>query len=263
MLFHGGFAAGQLPPSHQWSIFNRAGKAIASPPFDAVVLQAGGKAVVKKDHAAYLLDCRQAKLIAGPFLEIESFHSERAIFQNTAGKWGMLDTLGNIVVPAQYNFLSSGHPPYVIFGQDGRYGYLDDAEPPFIDAIYAAADHFREGHAVVKMGAKYGILNADGSSFLPPIFDGITGFYDGFAWGCKGCAADAAPSHFPRMFTGGKAALINPQGELFPLSAELATALDRRRFALQGVLSDAEKQKIRKQLRRIQPISATAFMASE
>jgi hypothetical protein len=61
------------------------------------------------------------------------------------GYWGVIDELGNQIVPRQYDEIRPFHDGLAVVGRDGRYGYID-----------------RDGHEVVERQFTYTTGLSDG-----------------------------------------------------------------------------------------------------
>ena len=70
-----------------------------------------------------------------------------------------------------------------IYGNNGKYGFIDQSGNKVIEAIYEAAEDFYEGLARVRVNGKYGFINKMGYQIIEPRFENAANrFYDGLAW---------------------------------------------------------------------------------
>lgn len=133
------------------------------------------------------------------------------------GKYGFIDTSGNLVVPCVYenlsdfsegiarvdsnneqlfidtvgNWLFRTNYLYVhdfsdgmarVMSQDGYYGYIDKTGAEVIPCIYGGALDFNYGVApVLKSDYVYDIIDKSGNVIFTCSYDSITSFYDGLA----------------------------------------------------------------------------------
>ncbi|MBQ7824017.1 MAG: WG repeat-containing protein [Bacteroidaceae bacterium] len=71
--------------------------------------------------------------------------------------------------------------PVLEKGENGKYGFVDDAGNTVIPFIYDVADSFNDGLAGVKKGDKYGFIDKAGNAVIPVMYDGAWWFSDGLA----------------------------------------------------------------------------------
>ena len=168
------------------------------------------------------------------------------------GKWGFIDTEGNLVIPCEWDYCQSFSNGYVsVFrGELTDYNYPDRGVYSFIDAEgnvlsegWEDAGIFSDGFAYVKENGKYGYIDVEGNLVIPCTWDDAYNFNDGvgvvFSGGLtKYGSADAEKGTFymldvqgntlgeivcdayPSFYDGyawveqkGIHGLINPQGE--------------------------------------------------
>lgn len=108
------------------------------------------------------------------------------------GKWGFIDTCGNLVIP----FTDEYVPTYVfsdglavVSTKGGKYGYINTKGEIAIPCIYTNAKAFSEGVAAVQPsgGDAWGYINKNGDMVIPakhynayPFSDGLAGTSKGF-----------------------------------------------------------------------------------
>ena len=106
---------------------------------------------------------------------------EGPCFEEKAGKWGMLDASGAVLLPYDYDFIDGiyeGSGPYVV-GKRGRYGYVDARGRLLTRLDYDYADLFSMGRAAVRRKGKWGFLDISGREVVSPSFDYLENFrYD-------------------------------------------------------------------------------------
>ncbi len=128
------------------------------------------------------------------------------------GKWGYINSTGNVVISPQYSLAENFHEGVAYVKQNGKFRFIDKAGkpvgPPFdqtrtmadglapvlqgkkwgylarngklaISPKYEDAQVFYEGMAAIKSGGKYGFINTQGKQVIPPKFVEVGNFSDG------------------------------------------------------------------------------------
>ncbi len=88
-------------------------------------------------------------------------------------KTGYIDSLGSIVIPAQFdngNYFSEG---LAAVRQDGKVGYIDHTGKVVISLKFDRVLLFNDGVAVVEVDSLYGLINRQGEYILKPIYQYI------------------------------------------------------------------------------------------
>lgn len=88
-----------------------------------------------------------------------------AMVQNTQGKWGAIDKTGKTVIPFQYDALRPYYYGLAVFGQGGKFGYLDSKSQVAIPARYVNASGFSsDGYAAVYDGSRAFLIDTKGNA---------------------------------------------------------------------------------------------------
>lgn len=109
------------------------------------------------------------------------FSEGLAAVKGADGKYGFINRLGQLVIPAQYDFalgFAEGRAPVLI---GDKVGYINRRGETVIPALYDAGDRFSEGVAAVAMSGTVGYIDAAGGWAIPPAFTGGGRFVDGLA----------------------------------------------------------------------------------
>ena len=69
-----------------------------------------------------------------------------------------------------------------IFTKDGKYGYVDKNGKTIIPPKYDGANDFSEGLASVLSDGKWGFIDYCGNIVIPFEYDEVFNFSEGFAW---------------------------------------------------------------------------------
>jgi hypothetical protein len=99
--------------------------------------------------------------------------------------WGVLDSLGEVLVPLEMERLQSivaGNTSFVRTQRsNGHVGYLDLQGNPVTPGIFQDGQPFSEGLAAVKIEDKWGYIDQQGNWAIPARYDAATAFREGRA----------------------------------------------------------------------------------
>lgn len=120
------------------------------------------------------------------------------------GKWGIIDTYGNIIVPytLDYDFVSTYDGEYASITKNGKKGCIDKKGniviPLIYDALYTGM-FSRYGIAKVGNNEKFGLINTTGEIVLPIEYDDI---------------GNHAEEGLIRIYKNGKYGMVNVLGNI-------------------------------------------------
>ena len=147
----------------KWGIINDSGETVTDFIYEDVAVNslgcafAGGHAMVKKDGAWMLIDTTGAVLSGQTFADAKAPESDEYIaVANAEGKWGFIDSEGNLIIDYQYydaaSFSCEMAPVMVV----SDWGYISCKNHLVIEDHYESAQPFHEGYAVAHsaMGAE-------------------------------------------------------------------------------------------------------------
>ncbi len=97
------------------------------------------------------------------------------------GKYGIIDSSGNIIVDYQYDFIYPFDDGQAVVVNGSQMGVIDEFGYVIIPVIYEKIEEFHEGLALVVLGGQMGVIDTNGSVIVPAIYDKIEDFYKGFA----------------------------------------------------------------------------------
>jgi len=118
---------------------------------------------------------------------LNSFYNGRACifeYDGTFGLHGLIDTQGNITVPAIYSsMIINGDGTWTVCN-DGLWGVIDGDGNFIIPLEYGYISTFYEDLAAVTNieDGKSGFIDKNGNWVIPPIYDGVVSFRDGVAY---------------------------------------------------------------------------------
>ena len=149
------------------------------------------------------IDNTGAQKIVPQFSEAQLFSDGMAGVANKDGKWGFIDTKGQIVINYQFNYVQSYKEGLCIVYDGKNYGYIDKSGKYVINPQFEEASPFSEGLASVRMTGKYGYIDKTGKIQINPQFESASEFNNS-------CAAVESSRKWGYIDKDGKY-LINPQ----------------------------------------------------
>lgn len=265
VLHQDGYSAGKMAESGLWGIVDRSGSWTETPQYDGVRLEEKGRATVQKDKKTWLIDAGNSQKLAGPFSEVRAFHGygAMAIFQSLGGRYGFLDESGKILVAPRYDRLYNYYRDRAAFKKAGKWGFLDLAGEEVIPARFDQVDYFEQEGAAVEMDGKFGLIDASGREIIPVTMDGSTGFSQGYGLICTDCKPIHSPSgepRFPDHFVGGRSAIVDSDGKVYPVSGTESQLVRFKRYTPQPVLEDAGLLELTQMMEEIEPVSLADFL---
>lgn len=108
------------------------------------------------------------------------------------GKYGYIDTLGNIKIEPIYSYANQFSEGYAVVSTESKAGFIDTAGHMVIPEQFEGATYFKDGRAIVRNNGKYGVIDAEGNWIVDCIYDWITpalnnegriGFKQNGTWG--------------------------------------------------------------------------------
>lgn len=118
--------------------------------------------------------------------EFKDFIPERKLIVLKLGeRWGIIDFDGNIKVPFEYGFIryDKDSSVFIVRDKEEKKGILSAEDFTWkVSCIYDSIDYFVNGKAVVEVGEKYGVIDADGNIDMPVSYDRIGLFENGGYW---------------------------------------------------------------------------------
>lgn len=102
--------------------------------------------------------------------------------QSKDNKYGFVDTLGNWVIPVNYDNASSFSDSVAIVHTDCKAGIIDlKGNVKIIENDYNYVNMFYSGCAIVIRDNLYGLIDKNGKELIPPKYKEINHFYNGYS----------------------------------------------------------------------------------
>ena len=146
------------------------------PVYFAVTAPSDNRVGVTRDGKQGFLDLQGREVIPCIYDEIGLFRQGRTMVRQ--GKnFGIIDTLGRIILPIEYEDKTSKGYKYVyhdslaLVERDGLLGYVDLDGQIVIPLRFKQAYHFSQGLAPVLFNGHWGYINTHGDIYMPFIFD--------------------------------------------------------------------------------------------
>lgn len=92
------------------------------------------------------------------------------------GKYGFIDSTGALIIPCTYGNAWSFTDGLSLIYQDGKAGYMDKNETVVIPCQYQQGVSFINGIAFVKLNDKWGCIDTNGEFIVPATYDSISYF---------------------------------------------------------------------------------------
>ncbi|MFN3405785.1 MAG: WG repeat-containing protein [Cytophagaceae bacterium] len=149
-----------------------------------------------------------------------SKYSEGLLVFKEGELYGYMDTTGNKVIPAQFNYCAPFREgKAAVTFKDGKIGYIDKSKKLFISPRFYSASEYSEGIAVVSTGIeahkrKYSCIDDKGNQIIAPEYNWITSFSEGYAFANIGGYLEN------NVVLEGKWYIIDAKGNKVPASAD-------------------------------------------
>lgn len=130
-----------------------------------------GLAAVKKDGKWGFIDTEGNVVIEPQYDGANSFSEGLAAVQS-GGKWGYIDKTGNLVIGFTLQSTVAFSEGLAIYGSGYYYGYIDTTGKIVTEAIYTEASSFQAGVACVKQNNRYGFIDKTGTPVTEFVYGG-------------------------------------------------------------------------------------------
>lgn len=148
--------------------------------------------------------------------------------QNKDHLFGLVDTIGRILVPFKYNEMYLPTEKLFCVKFDSKYGYIDQQDRVIIPFKFQFAKPFSQGLAVATTNQLFGYIDKKGHFEIPEKFTGATDFIDSYA----------------QVFIHDEASIIDLKGRLlFPFLFRSIEPLGNGQFWFQAPVSYRGKMK--------------------
>ena len=115
------------------------------------------------------------------FVDVYNGNKDSLILFVNKNKWGLADSQGNVVVPAEYEKLSYFKEGFAIVANDGKYNFININNERLNKNDYTDVKPFQNDRAAVQFGEKWGYVKNDGVTAIRAKFEKANSFYNGVA----------------------------------------------------------------------------------
>lgn len=156
--------------------------------------------IINIDYGSWgLIDNTGQEVLSPKYFDIWSFHEGLASVNSggslpagyagpgtyvtiiKGGKWGFINTMGNEVIPLQYDGVGYFSEGLAVVERNKKAGFVNTSGAEVIPLIYDYAFEFTGGLAMVERNDKWGFINQEGKEIVPVKYDDTNYFYEGLA----------------------------------------------------------------------------------
>ena len=186
-LFKSGVAPAKL--NGLWGLIDTTGKWLVSPQYKEIGRLSEGVIAVKKAVEKNAKFAFINASLSSPGKEITSFKYNKAHYfsEGLAGvkigdKWGFIDKIGNLQIPARYTNIRNFKQGFAPVKMGNKWGYINKQGKWLVKPIFNAAYSFTDdGLAVVVSKNKRGFINTQGRFIIKPSYRRVQRFTEGVA----------------------------------------------------------------------------------
>lgn len=159
-------------------LLTRNGTVVIEPIYEQMGAFSDGLALVSHgDTVEYINYAGEVKISKGyktypNFLMKGEFRQGAAIVINKKGKYGKINTYGNIVTELQYDNLGIGSK-FVPFEKEEMWGLMSASNKVLISPKYESIDMADDQYVIARLGDSLGLLDPNGATLIPIDFDEV------------------------------------------------------------------------------------------
>lgn len=146
-------------------------------------VEANGRLICRDCNWGYI-DTLGTFVVAPQYSFAKDFVNEVGIVASE-GKWGMVNKVGKQVLPCRFDELgfleNTGNKVLRIFKKEHKYGLIDSLGQLAVSAQYEDIGSFTEGRLAVKRNGNWGFVDRNGLEVVPCRFDEVLEFSEGLA----------------------------------------------------------------------------------
>lgn len=150
---------------------DKTGKEIVPPIYDELFgfKKENGLSKVRIDKLLGYINKKGETIIKVNYEEISSFSQVMVVKQNN--KWGIIDSLENIIIPFEYDALDKSGSAPIRASKNNKWGCIDLKGNELIPFIYDSFRPFENGLAPVELNKKWGFIDLKGNEVIPFIYE--------------------------------------------------------------------------------------------
>lgn len=176
-LFDNGMIAVKV--GEQWGLINRSENFVVDPAYDNIALQASdGLYRIDSDGRYGFLDTK-GNIKVTPQFDFAYDFSDSLAAVKVGSNWGFINKNGTIVINPQFATAFSFHDCYALVVANKKYGIIDKKGNYVVVPQYDyILPYLMDGLFLVEMNDKYGCVNTKGKCVITPQFDEMFFFLD-------------------------------------------------------------------------------------
>ncbi len=177
------FLHGRAPAKLEsgWGYLNSSGKLVVPARYSAVWPFHTKKIARVKLGEKYKFIHRDGTVLKGPQREKITPFSGGYYRYSAGGKWGVLDTFGQVIVAAAYDHITPSEKGIYVLEKGGDYSLFPGKHPLSVPANTSQVKYVGEGRLRFYEGDSVGLLDTLGNLIVGPSFTQINLFSDGLA----------------------------------------------------------------------------------
>lgn len=138
--------------------------------------------------------------------------------QNSDRKFGLVDTIGRIIIPFEYEEMAAPSEGLFLTKLNGKYGFINKKNHPVIAHKFSYASPFSEGLAAASKSDLIGFINRKGDFEIKEQFTSADDFEYGYA----------------QVFFYNQTSIVNPEGKiLFPFIFKSIRSVGNEQFVFE------------------------------
>lgn len=164
--------------TYGWGYIDEEGKIVIEPQFQEVRDFSNGYACVKRNGNQMFID-KTGNTVSAGWKDYGVEYSEGVLqVQDENGKWGYVDTNGDIVLEPQWDSSSEFYDGLAAAEKDGLYGYINTTGEFVIPPQWDYAGAFDDsGLGYIVKNKERGYIDENGNIVISPQFDGCEGSF--------------------------------------------------------------------------------------
>ncbi|MBK8678928.1 MAG: WG repeat-containing protein [Sphingobacteriales bacterium] len=174
----------------KWGCANAQGQLVIPAQYTAISARYDGIILAQKTPVQWVIinaQNREVQTIAAKKITINNpiesaTKGKLFAFENINGKWGFINTKGEVVLPANFDKIDAFAEGLAPASQSGKYGYLNAQFQMAIASQFDFAYPFNEGLAVVGNKNSWGFIDKTGKIVIPLKYDQVRRFNEGRSW---------------------------------------------------------------------------------
>ena len=141
---------------------------------------------IKDENGKYTFIDENENILPGRWEYTHEFSEGLAVVENSDGKYGAINKIGELVIPCQWDYLDGFSNGMARVQNKSYYGLIGKDGNLLIPCKWKSLDSFSDGLALVRNNkGKYGFINMTGELIIPCKWKIASGFSEGLAPVCN------------------------------------------------------------------------------